>query len=138
MSQGPWRLQPEHVRSMQVHVAQLAPLEACGLVAGAAGLSHQVYPVTNVAASPTRYRMAPAEQVAALTAMQAHGWELLAIFHSHPAGPATPSPRDVAEALYPGALHLIWAPGAAGWAYRAFLLDGGQPTEIDLHDETTA
>ncbi len=35
------------------------------------------------------------------------GLELLAIYHSHPRGPATPSETDVARAFYPEAIYLI-------------------------------
>ena len=35
------------------------------------------------------------------------GLELVAIYHSHPRGPETPSPIDIARATYPDSVYLI-------------------------------
>ena len=86
------------------------------------------YPGTNGAASATRYTMPPEEVLAAFEDMAARTWRLGAIVHSHPRGPATPSPTDLREAYYPEALMVIvsfavvppevrawWVGGADGW-----------------------
>ena len=125
------RLKYEHYLAMRVHVAAEAPLEACGLVAGAAGTSTAVFPVTNVLHSPVRFRMAPDEQVRALLAIEAAGETLLAIYHSHPAGPPSPSPRDKAAAAY-DVVYLVWSPVGAAWLVRAFRLAGQRWQEIPL------
>jgi proteasome lid subunit RPN8/RPN11 len=117
---------------MRAHVAAAAPQEACGLLAGANGGSRQVFEITNELASPTHFSMAPREQLAALLEIERRGWELLAIYHSHPAGPPRPSRTDVSEARYPGVVHLIWSPDAGEWSCRAFLLDGGEAREIGI------
>lgn len=121
-----------HWAQMRAHVAAAAPQEACGLLAGANGGSQQVFEITNELASPTHFSMAPREQLAALLEIERRGWELLAIYHSHPAGPPRPSRMDVAEARYPGVAHLIWSPDAGEWGCRAFLLDGGEAREIGI------
>jgi len=128
------RLKYEHYLAMRAHVAAEAPLEACGLVAGAAGASAAVFPVTNVLHSPVRFRMAPDEQVQALLATEAAGQVLLAIYHSHPAGPTVPSPVDRAEADYE-AIYLIWSPVGATWLVRAFRLAAGRWREVPLRLE---
>ena len=109
--------------AMRQHVAAEAPLEACGLVAGQAGESRGVFPIKNILHSPLAYRMAPAEQVRALTRMDANGETLLAIYHSHPEGAPLPSRRDVAEAAY-DVIYLIWARVGATWVVRGFRLRG--------------
>ncbi len=117
-------LRYEDYLAMQRHVAACAPLEACGLVAGRAGESRGVFPITNVLQSPLAYRMVPAEQVRAFFQMEARGETLLAIYHSHPQGAAWPSAKDVDEAAY-DVVYLIWARVGATWVVRGFRLQGG-------------
>lgn len=69
--------------------------------------ARQFYPGANIRASPTRYEMDARELMAALRDIDRRGWSLGAIVHSHPNGPATPSPTDIAEFLYPEALLVI-------------------------------
>jgi proteasome lid subunit RPN8/RPN11 len=101
------------------------PEEGCGLVLGMADLGLEVVPVENVLHSPTGFRLEGAAQVQALVRAEQEGWELVAVFHSHPHGPNHPSPTDLAEASYPEALCLIWVPEDAGqWECYAFELQG--------------
>ena len=51
--------------------------------------------------------MEPAEVMAALREIDDRNWRLGAIVHSHPHGPAVPSPTDLREARYPDALMMI-------------------------------
>jgi proteasome lid subunit RPN8/RPN11 len=50
------------------------------------------------------------------------------VYHSHPAGAALPSPRDLAEAHYPEWLFVIV--GAAGRSVRAFRIARGRATRV--------
>ncbi len=124
-------LRREHWRAMREHVAREFPNEACGMVAGTDGISRAVYPIPNVERSPTRYRMEPRAQLAAFEAMDEAGWDLLAIYHSHPYGQAYPSAVDVAEAAYP-VVYLIWAPVGKHWFCRGFWLEGGQVRAVPV------
>jgi proteasome lid subunit RPN8/RPN11 len=83
------------------------PLEACGLMAGKAGMVHRLYPVANRLASPVEYDMDPQEQVDAMLDLEEKGWDLLAIYHSHPVGPDVPSTTDIAKSYYPDTLYII-------------------------------
>lgn len=83
------------------------PQEGCGFCSGREGRITTIYPVTNALSSPVAYAMDPQEQLAALLAMEAAGETLLAIYHSHPGGPAGPSPADIAHAHYPEAGYVI-------------------------------
>ena len=72
-------------------------------------------------------------QVEAMVEIEAAGWDVCGIFHSHPAGPPVPSATDVAQALYPEAVYVIVAPDrAGGWQMRGFLIDGGHVREVPL------
>ena len=126
------RLAPAHWAQMQAHVQRCAPEEACGLLAGADGWVRAVYEVSNALHSPTRFRMEAQEQVDAFLDLERRGWELLAIYHSHPAGPPEPSPTDLAEFAYPGVLYVIWAQTAGGWLGRTFRIRQGQACEAPL------
>ncbi|MEW5986944.1 MAG: M67 family metallopeptidase [Chloroflexota bacterium] len=109
------------------------PLEACGLMGGVNGRVQRLYPVENIRQSPVEYEMDALQQVRSLLAIEAEGWQLVAIYHSHPAGPPTPSPTDLALAYYPDALQVIVSlqdrerPTA-----RAFALDEGQVREVPI------
>lgn len=89
------------------HLDSMRPNEGCGLVAFEDDAPVQVYPGTNVLQSPTRYRMDDTEVLEAVADMNAHGWWLGAIFHSHPTSPPVPSSTDLQEANWPDALMLI-------------------------------
>ncbi len=124
---------------MRAHVQACIPLEACGLLAGSNGVVQEVIPVTNDARSPVRFRMLPVEQLAAFERIEAEERDLLAVFHSHPAGPPGPSQTDIAEAAYQ-AVHIIWAPGGADWEAHAFWIEDGRVSEVKLYvaDDATS
>jgi [CysO sulfur-carrier protein]-S-L-cysteine hydrolase len=122
----------EHWLQMQEHVQRSLPEEACGLVAGRDGLSLAVYPVDNILHSPVRFHMDPVQQVRILSHLDDNELELLAIYHSHPQGPAHPSETDIAEAYYPEAAHLIWSLVGSQWTCDAFRIRNGQVVKIAL------
>ena len=116
---------------MRRHVAATAPEEACGLLAGASDEARVVYPIANALRSPVRFRMDPREQLAAFKQIEAAGLDLVAIFHSHPNGPAVPSPTDIDESAYPVA-NLIWTTRDGVWNARGYLIHDGRFSEITL------
>jgi proteasome lid subunit RPN8/RPN11 len=100
---------PRALVNQILHHAQATPdLEVCGLVGAKDGLPHSCHPVANAAAAPqTRFQLDPQGQIDAMRQIRDSGEALFAIFHSHPAAPAEPSPADLAEAAYPDALYLV-------------------------------
>lgn len=66
-----------------------------------------VYPIENSLHSPTAYKMDPAQQIQAMLDLEACGWQLLALYHSHPHGPEVPSATDITLATYPEAIYVI-------------------------------
>ncbi len=116
---------------MRTHVEAHAPLEACGLLGGRQGVGEVVIPVSNAERSPVRFRMEPLEQLQAFEQVESAGLEVLAIFHSHPHGPAVPSPTDIAEAYYQ-AVQIIWSPGEGEWLAHAFWIESGRAVAVPL------
>ena len=124
--------------AISAHLTQHLPNEACGLLAGRKGRIEKIYLVTNIEQSPVRYEMDPNELLAAILEMEQADWELLGIFHSHPAGPPTPSPTDIAEAYYPDSAYLICSPDADNnWQGRAFEIRDSQAHEIVFKIESS-
>lgn len=111
--------------AMIAYVQQQAPEEACGLIAfDRWQRAVRLFPGTNVEHSTTRYRMDSDEVVDALGEMERRGWELGAIFHSHPETPAEPSNTDLQYAFYPNALMVIISLARKDPDVRAFRVDG--------------
>ncbi|MGH2561001.1 MAG: Mov34/MPN/PAD-1 family protein [Thermomicrobiales bacterium] len=119
------------------HLRAGLPNEACGLLAtgngaegsmvGGAEWTMHFYPGANIDGSPSRYTIDPVELFAAFRDMEAHGWRLGAIVHSHPVSPPTPSPTDLREAYYPGALMLIVSFRTGQPEMRAWRVEAGSP-----------
>jgi proteasome lid subunit RPN8/RPN11 len=107
------------------HARQDAPREACGLIAGQAGRAARLYPVANVDPSPFRYLMDPHALFEALREIEDHGWDLLAIYHSHTHSAAYPSSTDRRLALYPQSYHLIVSLQGAEPDLRAYHIADG-------------
>lgn len=91
------------------HCRSTSPKEACGVLAGDAAEALgerlrvvQVYPMTNVEDSPISYALDPKEQLAVEKLMRQRTQRMAAIYHSHTATEAYPSPVDVARASEPG------------------------------------
>jgi proteasome lid subunit RPN8/RPN11 len=93
---------------MVAHAREDLPNECCGLVGGVDGEATEVIRVENAAASPLRYEMDPKAQYDAYKAIEDHGHELLAIYHSHTKSAAYPSQTDVNQAVaWPDQVYLI-------------------------------
>lgn len=124
-------LSREQVREITEYVERHAPLEACGLLAGRNDRVEKVLFVQNQAQSPVRFVMDPYEQLQAFERIDADGLDLLGIFHSHPAGPETASPTDIAEAAY-AVVHVVCSRRDGKWSLRGFWIEDGASTEVPL------
>lgn len=131
---------------MERHVRREAPLEACGILGGliSRGVrqAEWIHPARNQLKSPLQYQIDPAEQLKAFEYLENNGLELVAIYHSHPAGPGHPSALDIKRLYYPEAVQLIWSPErktnsgkiglTAEWICRGYMIEEGQVREIHL------
>jgi proteasome lid subunit RPN8/RPN11 len=89
------------------HARQEAPIEACGYLAEKDGVVSRVFRLTNADVSPVHYTLVPAEQFAAVHEMRESGHQLRAIYHSHPATPASMSQEDLRLAFECGLSYVI-------------------------------
>jgi proteasome lid subunit RPN8/RPN11 len=124
-------LTKEQLQKMISHVDLHAPLEACGILAGLNSKVESVLEMTNQAQSAVRFVMAPSEQLKAFEWIESNGLDLIGIFHSHPAGPETVSPTDIAEAAYE-VVHVILARVEGAWRARGFWIEDGAASEVEL------
>ena len=118
---------------MIAYVDSHAPLEACGLLAGHDSKVESVLEVANQAQSAVRYVMDPIEQLNAFEWIDSNELDLIGIFHSHPTGPETVSPTDIAEAAY-AVVYVILArvDNAQAWRARGFWIENGAYNEVTL------
>lgn len=99
-------LQAGTVEVLRRHAAQAFPHEACGLLARGRDGSQHYLAMTNTDNTRSGFAMDPVEFVRRERELREAGLELFGFFHSHPQGPAIPSPADVAAA-WPGHVQLI-------------------------------
>ena len=124
-------LTPGVWQAMRRQVSRLAPLEACGLLAGINRRVEMSIGVRNADQSPVRFHMEPLEQWRAFQRIESAGLELLGIYHSHPNGPDRPSPTDIAEAMYP-VVQIIWYRQEGKWRARGFRIEAVKVREVAL------
>lgn len=125
-----------HFEQIIRHLQRVYPEEGCGIAAGLGHAVTRVYPVRNRLQSSTAFEMDPEQQLRAMLDLESQGWQMLAIYHSHPHGPQTPSPTDVSMAYYPESAHLIVSLAEPSKpAIRAFTIVAGQINEIPLSVE---
>ena len=127
-------LAPGLLEKVVEHAKASYPNEGCGLLVGRQAAATRFLPMENAAGSETAYEMDPGQLIHNLRDLRGTGEDLVAIYHSHPRGPARPSRHDINRAYYPEAAHLIVSladpehPQVA-----AFRILDGEVLEIDLH-----
>jgi proteasome lid subunit RPN8/RPN11 len=119
-------------QQMLKYLEKCLPEEACGLIGGHDDQAEVVLPVANELHSSVRYRMDPVEQLKNMIWIEDQGFDLLAIFHSHPMGPDIPSETDIKEFTYPGTITMIWSKETGEWKVRGFQIQDDHYREIQL------
>jgi proteasome lid subunit RPN8/RPN11 len=122
----------EPLAAVATHLARLAEAapdqEICGLVVSGADGAAEAWPLPNRAADPRRgFALGPGELLRALRRLDEEGRRLLAVYHSHPAGGAELSGRDLAGALAGG------EPVLGGVAQVVVALEGGRAAIVRAH-----
>jgi proteasome lid subunit RPN8/RPN11 len=92
---------------MIAHALEGLPFEVCGILGGIGTLVSRIHPTKNLKESSTHFIMDPHDHISAMESLRLQGLEVLAFYHSHPAGPAYPSTEDVRLAFYPEVLTVI-------------------------------
>ena len=133
------RVAAQAYSGMVEHCRKEYPNEACGYLAGLEGRVTTAFPIRNDAASPTWYEMNPADQLKAQREIRQGGLEHLAVYHSHVATEAYPSPRDIERAtavqdFFDGAYVLVTLKDSVPKA-RAFRIRDGHVTEEEFLED---
>ncbi|RPF71961.1 M67 family metallopeptidase [Aurantiacibacter spongiae] len=94
------------------HAAREHPRECCGILTGSGMDVTGTLPAGNVHSSPeTHFEIDPQALIDAHRATRSGGPDVLGYYHSHPHGPARPSPTDARMAAGDGR---IWAIATRG------------------------
>jgi proteasome lid subunit RPN8/RPN11 len=108
-------------------------------VASLDGEAVMVFPARNAAASPLRYEMDSADQIAIQEQIDAKRWDYGAIYHSHTRTAPLPSQTDInmafrpdVGALWPGSLYIIVGLAGEQPEVRAWLIESDTPEEVLL------
>lgn len=114
------------------------PNECCGVLGGFAdGRVCRRYALPNALASPVEFESEPRAMFAAVKDMRVNGWDILAVYHSHPSSPAMPSRTDLDRSYSPDVLNVIVScrtnpPDVRAWRYAA---DGPQAVSFAVSDD---
>ena len=115
------------------HARAEAPRECCGIIAGLDGHATRLYRLVNSEPGVTRYRVDDAELFRVYRDLNDRGEDILAIYHSHPATPAYPSPTDLDLAAWPDAFYVICSLAVRDApVVRAFRIVDGRITEAEI------
>ena len=111
------------------------PSECCGLLVGRTDVVVAAVAMRNASTTPaSTYELDSREHIDLRRTLRKFlpPLEIVGVYHSHPDGPARPSVTDVAEAHYPGWLHVIVGWGGGGAEVRGFLLSRENVTPVEL------
>ena len=118
------------LRDMVNHAEEHAPVEACGLLVGVGVEVIKSCRLTNVDASPEHFSLNPKEQFAVIKEIRPQGWEVLAVYHSHPTTPARMSQEDLRLAFAPEMRHVIISLiDKENPQVRCFIVREGEPVD---------
>lgn len=121
------------IKRLIQHAQSDAPVEACGYLAENDEIVIAAFPMKNVDASSEHFSFEPGEQFAAVRQMRAAGLRLRAVYHSHPATPARPSPEDIRLANDPSLSYVIVSLAGPQPDVKSFRIRDGQTTAEPLN-----
>jgi proteasome lid subunit RPN8/RPN11 len=114
------------------------PEEVCGIVSGKEDEAVALYRGRNISPTPRVAYELDVETLTKQIEFDDVGLTLAAIYHSHPAGPETPSETDIARATYPDSVYLICClADLARPSLRGFRIVASQVWEVALSEATT-
>lgn len=128
---SPIRIRGADLRKMKEHSSRCLPEEACGMLGGQGDTVKLVIPTTNIMHSPVKFQIDPLEQLKAFQKFETKGLEMVGYFHSHPAGPDSPSQTDIKMHFYPGCAVVILS-DYPKWQINAYLIEKGSVIQIPI------
>jgi len=118
---------------MVAQAKALAPIEACGILAGKDNKAEKLFEMTNADNRSDHFMMEPKEQFTIVKNIRSADLEMLAIYHSHPETPARPSAEDIRLALTPDVIYVIVSLQDANDAnVKGFCVENGNVSEVPL------
>jgi len=127
------QLPQSFIDEMIAHAKEDAPNECCGIIAGQNGRAAKLFRAKNAEASTYRDTVAPKDLFRIFRECEENGWSFLAIYHSHTASEAYPSPTDVRLATWPEAYYvLVSLQDADKPVVRAFRITNGAISEEEI------
>ncbi len=126
------RIKSEIAKNIFAQGEQEAPLEACGYLAGKDDEITKNFPVRNQDQSSEHFTLDPQEQFSVIRRARSEGLDILAVYHTHPASPARPSPEDIKLAYDPNIIYVIASLLNGSQQIKAFRIVKGQVTAEDL------
>lgn len=119
----------EAYEAVLAHAFEDEPVEACGVLAGVEDdegvVVEAAIRMPNVAAAPrVAYRIDPAELLSVFDDLEAVDRSVVGFYHSHPAGPPSPSPRDDTAARWPGYRYCVVSLAGRLPTFDAWVWDG--------------
>ena len=118
---------------MIAHAKEDAPIECCGIIAGEDGRAVKLFRARNSEASPYRYSVDSDDLFRIYREAEDNEWSFLAIYHSHTASEAYPSPTDIRLAFWPESYYvLVSLEDAENPVVRAFRILDGEVNEEEI------
>jgi [CysO sulfur-carrier protein]-S-L-cysteine hydrolase len=125
------RIASDLLEQIIAHARRDAPVECCGFVTLQDGRAVEVIPVANIADSPLRFEVGPADLLR--LAEIDDGDRQAVIYHSHTRSPAVPSQTDVNFAAnWPGVDWLIVGVAQEQPDIRTWRIEDGQVTQVEV------
>lgn len=131
-----------HKQAILDHALSQDPIEACGIIAGSRSATtpigqDRLIRMNNVAEEwGTAFEFDPEQQLAVWNDIEERNEVVLAVYHSHTKHPAYPSVRDIAgaPAVSSRAVHIIVSVMSGLIETRAFYIENGEVTEVELEE----
>jgi proteasome lid subunit RPN8/RPN11 len=129
-------LDVEQFQTIVAHCLDGLPDEACGMLAGPmtdsepTGEITAVYPCRNADASARTYTVEPRDLLRAMRDAEAHGDEIVGVWHSHTHTDAYPSQTDVRQAVDPAWLYVLVSLRHSEPVIRAYRIRDGKIAEV--------
>ncbi|MBF0341314.1 MAG: M67 family metallopeptidase [Magnetococcales bacterium] len=102
-----WILSRNLVNKILGHAQRSLPRECVGVLSGSGKEADAWHPLTNIASDEVSFLADSGEQIRLFRQLRERKRDVVAIYHSHPRGPAEPSRLDLDLAGYPDALMLV-------------------------------
>ncbi len=136
-------IQKADLQNIYEHCDSEYPDEACGMLAGKNGKVERIYRMRNAYLKnrTVHYEMDSQEQFQVMKDIRQAGLTMIAIYHSHPGGPAYPSMVDVEQAYWPGTVYpnypdalylIVTLMDRENPAARVFTINEKRVTEVEL------